>query len=445
MPFDPRVHQQRRARLADRIRAAGGGVAVVATAPVTLRNADVDHLFRHDSKFHYLTGFVEPEAALMLQVDADSTVATIFCRPRDPAREVWEGRRLGVEAAPATLGVDAAAGIETFEPAVTAALARDDTLFAVLGRSQSIEPRLLDWLKRAAATSRDPKRAAGRLTDIAAWIDEARLVKDAHEIALMQRAADISAAAHVDAMTATAAGMREYEIEAELLYTFRRLGAQHTAYPSVVASGANACVLHYTANDGVLGPHDLLLIDAGCEFDSYAADITRTYPVSGQFSAGQQALYEVVLAAQLAAIAATRAGARFDEPHEAAVRVLAQGLIDTGLVAGSLDGALESGSWKRYYLHRTGHWLGMDVHDVGSYRDETGNWCRLSPGMVVTVEPGLYVPAADDVDARFHDIGIRIEDDVVVTDRDATVLTSGVPKDVASIERLVGSRRRAAA
>ncbi|CAN5308125.1 aminopeptidase P N-terminal domain-containing protein [soil metagenome] len=445
MPIDTRVHQQRRAALANRIRAAGGGVAVIATAPITARKADVDHVFRHDSHFYYLTGFVEPKAALLMQVEGARTTTTLFCRPSNPAREVWEGKRLGVDAAPAALAVDAALDIDGLENAVVDALRQRDTLFAVLGRAQSIEPKLLDWLKRAGATSRDPRRDAGRLLDIAAWIDEARQIKDAHEIALMQRAADISSQAHVDAMMATAPGKREYEIEAELLYTFRRLGAQHHAYPSVVASGANACTLHYSANDGLLGPHDLLLIDAGCEFDGYAADITRTYPVSGRFSAGQQALYETVLAAQLAAIEATRAGTRFDVPHEAAVRVLAQGLLDHGLLEGSLDGTLESGSWKRFYLHRTGHWLGMDVHDVGPYRDEAGEWCALAPGMVVTVEPGLYVPAAADVDARFHDIGIRIEDDVVVTDRDATVLTSGVPKDVASIERLVGSRRRAAA
>jgi Xaa-Pro aminopeptidase len=309
-----------------------------------------------------------------------------------------------------------------------------------LGLDLEWDARVMRWVNAVRARARAGIAAPERMHDVRALIDDMRLVKDAHELAIMRRAARIAAQAHRRAMQRARPGRTEYEVEAELLYEFRRNGAQFPAYSPIVAGGANACVLHYVANDAPLRDGDLLLIDAGCELDGYASDITRTFPVNGRFSGAQREVYEIVLAAQRAAIETVKPGASWIAPHDAAVRVLAQGMLDLQLVKGSLDAVLEKETYKRFYMHRTGHWLGLDVHDAGDYR-RGGQWRPLAPGMALTVEPGLYIRAADDVPERLRDIGVRIEDDVVVTAQGCEVLTAEAPKLVGDIEALMRDAR----
>jgi Xaa-Pro aminopeptidase len=298
----------------------------------------------------------------------------------------------------------------------------------------------MQWLNAVRARVRSGAAAPERVQDVRALIDEQRLIKDPHEIAIMRRSARIAAAAHRRAMQATRPGRNEYEIEAELLYEFRRGGAQFPAYWPIVAGGANACVLHYVFNNAPLAAGELLLIDAGCELDGYASDIPRSFPVGGRYSGAQRAVYELVLAAQLAAIGKVRPGCKWNEPHDAAVRVLAQGMLDLKLLGGSLDEVLEKETYKRFYMHRTGHWLGLDVHDAGDYR-RSGKWRALAPGMTLTVEPGLYIRAADDIPERLRDLGVRVEDDVLVTASGCEILTAEAPKSMDDIEALMRDAR----
>jgi Xaa-Pro aminopeptidase len=311
-------------------------------------------------------------------------------------------------------------------------------LYFMLGTDPAWDARAAGWLNGVRAQSRTGVRAPSEVVDLGALIDEMRLTKDADELATMRRAAAISTGAHRRAMRFARPGLREYEIEAEILHEFLRNGAQAPAYTSIVAAGANACVLHYIANRDVLQAEDLLLIDAGCELDGYASDITRTFPVDGRFAGERKAVYELVLEAQAQAIATTQPGKRFIDPHDAAVRVLSRGLVDLGLLQGDADGIVESGAYKRFYMHRTGHWLGLDVHDAGEYGAE-GRWKALAPGMVLTVEPGLYIRPADDVPARFWNIGVRIEDDVLITETGHEILTEAAPKSVRDIEALMAN------
>ncbi len=426
------------------MREMGGGIAVVFTAPEARRNRDSDYPYRWDSYFYYLTGFPEPEAALVLVVADDRDESILFCREKNEEREIWDGLRFGPQAAREHFGVDRALPIGSIDAEMPGLIADQPALFYALGAEAELDGRLRGWLAAVRAQARAGVGAPTRAVDVHALLDEMRLIKDAHELDVMRRAAKISAGAHVRAMRCARDGLHEHEVESELLHEFRRLGSPFPAYGSIVAAGANACILHYRENNARLRAGDLLLIDAGCELDGYASDITRTFPIASRFSGPQRALYDVVLAAQAAAIERTRPGHRFNEPHEAAVRVLAQGMIDCGLLSGSVDGAIESGSYKRFYMHRTGHWLGMDVHDCGEYREpgtrgggDTRPWRMLEPGMVVTVEPGIYVRRADDVPAHFHDIGIRIEDDAVVTEGGCEILTGDVPKSPDEIEALV--------
>ncbi|MFM1988203.1 MAG: hypothetical protein RJA99_1160 [Pseudomonadota bacterium] len=440
-------HISRRRRLAESIRARGGGVAVIATAPEVPRNRDTTYPYRPDSYFWYLSGFPEPEAVVVIDARGAEPRTILFCRDKNEEREIWDGFRWGPEAAAIRFGFDEARSFGQLDADLPALLADAPAVWTALGQPAD-DAALARWLADVRAQARAGVTAPTAAWDVRALLDEMRLVKDATELGTMRRAARISAAAHVRAMRATAPGRREYEIEAELLHEFRRGGSQFPAYGSIVAGGRNACVLHYRENDAVLVDGDLLLIDAGCELDCYASDITRTWPVNGRFSGPQRELYDVVLAAQAAAIAATRPGARFTDPHDAAVRVLAQGMIDAKLLEGSLDGVLESGAYRRFYMHRTGHWLGMDVHDCGTYREPgeaapSGGekpWRVLQPGMVLTVEPGLYVRAADDVPAAYRDIGIRIEDDAVVTESGCEIITGDVPKAATEIEALMRAR-----
>ncbi len=437
-------YQDRRQRLAQLIRARGGGIAVIATAPEVIRNRDAHYPYRWDSYFYYLTGFSEPEAVLVLSVDSSGSESLLFCRDKNEEREIWDGYRYGPQLAHETFGFDRALSIDTLDEELPRLLADRPAVFTTIGGSDQHDARVSRWLNAVRAQARSGVAAPGQVFEIRALVDEMRLIKDEHEIAIMRRAAHISADAHVRAMRASRPGRFEFEIEAELEYAFRMGGSKAPAYGSIVASGRHACVLHYRANDAQMADGDLLLIDAGCELDGYASDITRTFPVSGRFTGAQRTLYDIVLEAQHAAIEATRPGMRFIDPHNAAVKVLAQGLIDCGLITGPLDAAIESGAYRRFYMHRTGHWLGMDVHDCGDYREPgestTGSekpWRILRPGMVLTEEPGLYVRAADDIPRHFHNIGIRIEDDAVVTDTGCEILTGGVPKAADEIEALM--------
>lgn len=440
--FDPAPFRARRERLLARMAAAGGGVAILPTAPERPRNRDTLHPYRHDSYFYYLSGFREPEAVLVLVAGAEPK-SLLFCRPKDQEREIWDGFRHGPEAARDLFGFDEAWPGSELERRLPELLANQPTLWAGLGYDRDWDTTLIAALNAARAQSRSGVTAPHAVRELRAELDEMRLIKDGFELATMRRAAQISAAAHCRAMRATRPGRHEHEIEAELLHAFRAAGSQAPAYPSIVAGGANACVLHYVANDRRLNEGEMLLIDAGCELDGYASDITRSFPVNGRFSAAQRDVYQLVLEAQAAARAMIRPGANWNEPHEAAVKVLAQGMLDLGLVRGSLDGVLEKGDYRRFYMHRTGHWLGMDVHDAGDYK-LGGEWRSLQPGMVLTVEPGCYIRPAADVPEALWNIGIRIEDDALVTATGCEFITDDVPRTVAGIETLMQETRHAA-
>ena len=432
MSLDPTPYIQRRARLLEQIQ---HGIAVIPTAEEVARNGDTHYAYRHDSSFYYLTGFAEPEAVLVLIAGAVPQ-AILFCRERNLEREIWDGYRVGPEAAKEQYGFDATYPIAQLDEKLVELMANQPALFYPLGADPAWDERILKLRRSVQAKVRSGIRAPDEIRDVRALLHEMRLLKDTVELDVMRRAAAISAQAHRRAMQFTRPGLLEYQVEAELLHEFCRHGARHAAYPSIVAGGAHACVLHYVGNDAMLNDGELLLIDAGCEVEGYAADITRTFPVNGKFSAAQKDVYEIVLAAQAAAIAAARPGNTWDAPHDAALRILAQGFINLKLCQGSVDGVLESESYKRFYMHRTGHWLGMDVHDAGDYK-VGDQWRKLQPGMVFTVEPGCYIRPADDVPQALWNIGVRIEDDVAITTQGNEVLTVAAPKAVVEIEELM--------
>ena len=411
------------------------GIAVIPTAPEVFRNGDAHYPYRFDSYFHYLTGFDEPEAVLVL-IAGSAPQSILFCRAKDTEREIWDGFRHGPAGAKEKFDFDAAFPIAQLDDTLTTLMGNQPALFHPLGAHAPWDDRILALRARVQAQVRNGIAAPNEIHDIRMLLDEMRLIKDSDELATMRRAATISAAAHIRAMRATRPGKMEYEIEAELLHEFRKNGAQAPAYTSIVAGGANACVLHYINNNAQLQGGELLLIDAACEIDGYAADITRTFPINGRFNGAQKDIYELVLSAQTAAIAAARPGLHWNEPHDAAVRVLVQGFVDLKLCHGSVDAVLESSSYKRFYMHRTGHWLGMDVHDVGAYKLDN-NWRSLQPGMALTIEPGCYIRPADDIPQAFWNIGVRIEDDVTITAQGCEVLTEAVPKTVTAIEDLM--------
>jgi Xaa-Pro aminopeptidase len=455
------LYQARRAALAQHM--GPNGVAIVPTAPEQQRNRDSDFQFRHDSYFYYLSGFREPKAWLVIKANGHTT---LFCQPKDLEREIWDGFRVGPDAAPQTLGVDAAYSVTELDTRMPALLDGCDAVWFPFATHKGLESRVDGWLGTLRARVRYGTLAPEQQRDLCGPLDEMRLIKDASEQDTMRRAGQISAQAHVRAMQTCArmlrAGkeVREYHLDAELLHAFRTQGAQYPAYESIVAAGANACVLHYRADAGLVRDGELVLIDAGCELDGYASDITRTFPANGKFSGPQRALYDLVHASQEAAIAATHAGARFTDPHEATVKVLAQGMLDLGLLdrnkVGSLDDVIEKRAYFQFYMHRTGHWLGMDVHDCGPYTEpsEIGQKTErkdaltgetiinrpariLQPGMVLTIEPGIYVRPAEGVPEQFHNIGIRIEDDAIVTAEGCELISRGVPVDADAIEALM--------
>ena len=455
------LYAQRRARLAAKL--GEGGIAIIPTAPERARNRDSDFAYRHDSYFYYLTGFTEPNAWLVLDAKGRST---LFCQPKDVEREIWDGFRLGPIAAVNTLGVDAAFSVTELDAQIPKLIENQQTVWYPFATHKGLETRVDGWLNSVRARVRFGALCPAQQHDICTVLDEMRLVKDAHEQDVMRRAAQISAHAHIRAMQTSArmlrAGkeVREYHLDAELLHEFRQHGSQFPAYTSIVAAGANACVLHYRADAALVRSGDLVLIDAGCELDGYASDITRTFPANGKFSGPQRDLYDLVLASQEAAVAATHAGARFTDPHDATVKVLAQGLLDLGLLNkakhGSVQDVIEKRAYFQFYMHRTSHWLGMDVHDCGSYVEPTelGQTSErkdplsgeviinrpsriLREGMVLTIEPGLYVRPADEVPEAFWNIGIRIEDDAIVTAKGCELISRGVPVNPDEIEALM--------
>ena len=455
------IYAERRATLAAQL--GRNGIAIVPTAPERPRNRDSDFLYRHDSYFYYLTGFTEPNAWLVLKGDGSST---LICNPKDLEREIWDGIRLGPEAAPAELGVDAAFSAAALDVEMPKLLDNQSVVWYPFATHKGIETRLDGWLQSLRARIRYGAVSPAQQNDLCTLLDEMRLIKDVTEQDIMRRACRISAGAHIRAMKLSASMLRagqdvcEYHLDAELLHEFRLHGSQYPAYGSIVAAGANACVLHYRADKAPVKSGDLVLIDAGCELDGYASDITRTFPANGKFTAPQRQLYDLVLASQQAAVDATRAGARFTDPHEASVKVLAQGMLDVGLLdknkVGSLQDVIEKRSYFQYYMHRTGHWLGMDVHDCGAYLEpsELGQTSQrkdaltgetitdrparvLKAGMVLTIEPGIYVRAAAGVPEKFHNIGIRIEDDAIVTGTGCELISRGVPVDADEIEALM--------
>ena len=429
-------HRERRARLIAEMRArSGGGIAAIPTAPEALRNADTHYPYRPDSHFYYLAGFPEPEAVVILIAGAEAgdSRQILFCRDKNPEREIWDGFRYGPDAAREIFGFDEAHPISELAVKLADETCDRPALYTPLGLYPGWDQTVTATLNEVRNRVRTGVAAPEAVVDVRAAVAAMRLIKDADEVNLLRRAAEISSGAHRRAMARTRPGWFEYQVEAELAHEFLRLGAQAVAYPSIVASGPNACVLHYRENDRQTQATDLLLIDAGCEYQGYASDITRTFPVGGRFSGAQKAVYELVLAAQLACIEAIRPGKAFHDYHQVAERVLAQGLIDLKLCEGSLDAVLESGTYKQFYMHRAGHWLGLDVHDVGLYRVD-GESRLLEPGMALTVEPGCYIRPADRVPEEFWDIGVRIEDDVLVTAEGSENLTGATPKSLSDVE-----------
>jgi Xaa-Pro aminopeptidase len=455
------IYADRRARAASQL--GKDGIAIIPTALERPRNRDSDFLFRHDSYFYYLTGFTEPNAWLVLTGDGKST---LFCAPKDLEREIWDGYRLGPEAAPQALGVDEAYSVNDLDQRLPKLLENRDAVWYPFATHKGLESRVDGWLNSVRARVRYGAMCPSDQRDLCGILDEMRLIKDAGEQDIMRRAGAISARAHIRAMQLSARmlregkDVREYHLDAELLHEFRMGGSQYPAYGSIVAAGANACVLHYRADAAPVRDGELVLIDAGCELDSYASDITRTFPANGKFTGPQRALYDLVLASQDAAVAATKEGARFTDPHDATVKVLAQGMLDVGLLdknkVGTVQDVIANRSYFQFYMHRTGHWLGMDVHDCGNYvepsqagevserRDPLSNEIikdrparKLMAGMVLTIEPGIYVRPAEGVPEQFHNIGIRIEDDAIVTATGCELISRGVPVNGDEIEALM--------
>ncbi|MES2546220.1 MAG: aminopeptidase P N-terminal domain-containing protein [Pseudomonadota bacterium] len=431
--FNINEFQQRRRQLLTKM---GNGIAIIPTAPEAVRNRDSHYPYRFDSYFYYLTGFTEPESVLVL-IAGDAPKSILFCRDKDIEREIWDGFRFGPDAAKQQFGFDEVYSIHELDALMPSLMANQDQLFYSLGFDAAWDKRVTDWLNKVKDLVRTGVSAPEAVLDVRQLVDKQRLIKTGFEIDLMRRSANIAAGAHNRAMQSTRPNQKEYEVEAEFLHEFYRNGAQAPAYTSIVAGGANACTLHYNANNCTLNDGDLLLIDAGCELDGYASDITRTFPVNGKFSPAQRDLYDLVLQSQLAAIDAAKPGNHWNAPHEAALNILVQGFIDFKLCQGSLEEVLENASYRQFYMHRTGHWLGLDVHDAGDYKDKTGNWATLEAGHTLTVEPGCYVRPADNVPEHFWNIGIRIEDDVLITAGGNEVLTKNAVKQIADIEQLM--------
>jgi Xaa-Pro aminopeptidase len=451
--FDLSVFKARRQRLIATLKAQGGGIALIPTGRLKMRNADSPYPFRFDSSFYYLTGFNEPDAWLVLEAGPNGSRSTLFCQPKDPKMEIWEGLLWGPDTAAATFGFDQAFDCHGLHEWLPHALVGHRQVWAPMPNAAApdLMTQLQTGLSQAKSATRGLKTVPTQINDLSPLLNDMRVIKDAAECDMMHQSGRIAAQAHRQAMRSARAGIAEYVLEAEILKVFRQHGAQSPAYETIVAAGQNACILHHRAGPTLMHDGDLVLIDAGCELNGYASDITRTFPANGRFSGPQAALYDIVLAAQKAAIENTSPAHHFNAGHDAAVRVITQGLIDESLLKGSLDSQIEQETYKHFYMHRTGHWLGLDVHDVGRYRDlpvesvsatdadttAAPPWRQLQPGMVLTIEPGLYVRPQDDVHEQFWHIGIRIEDDALVTPNGCELMTRDVPVERAEIEALM--------
>ncbi|HEY7840651.1 MAG TPA: Xaa-Pro aminopeptidase [Gammaproteobacteria bacterium] len=432
--MDPREFPRRRKRLMDMM--GDESIAIIPTSGVRVRNRDVEYPFRADSDFLYLTGFPEPEAVAVLVPDRNSGEYVLFCRERDEAMETWNGRRAGLEGACERYGADDAFPITDLDDILPGLLEDRERIYYTMGQDQHFDQRVVGWVNQVRQKVRAGVYAPDEFIALNHLLHDMRLYKSRQEVQTMRRAAKISAEAHTRAMQVCRPGMMEFEIEAELLHQFMRRGARSPAYQPIVGGGANGCILHYNENTSELRNGDLLLIDAGAELDGYASDITRTFPVNGEFSPAQRQIYDVVLAAQLAAIKAVKPGHHWNDPHDAAVEALTEGLVDLGILKGKVKNLIKEQAYTRYYMHRTGHWLGMDVHDVGDYKVD-GQWRMLEPGMVLTIEPGLYFKPHKDVAKKWWNIGVRIEDDVLVTETGRDVLSQDAPKSADEIESLM--------
>ncbi len=420
-------------------------IAILPAAPVHIRNRDVEHVYRQDSDFQYLSGFPEPEAVLVLIPGREHGECVLFCRERDPERELWDGLRAGQDGAISEYGADDAFPIGDIDDILPGLIEGRSRVYYSIGTNTEFDQHLMEWINVIRSKARQGAQPPKEFVALDHLLHDMRLYKSAAEVKVMREAAEVSARAHVRAMQASRAGLYEYHLEAELEYEFRKGGAKMPAYGSIVAAGKNACILHYRENDAPLKDGDLVLIDAACELDCYASDITRTFPVSGRFSPEQKAIYELVLKSQEAAFLEIAPGKHWNEAHEATVRVITAGLVELGLLKGGVDELIASEAYKAFYMHRAGHWLGMDVHDVGEYK-VGGEWRVLEAGMAMTVEPGIYIGADNqDVPKKWRGIGVRIEDDVVVTKTGCEILTGGVPKSVDEIEALMAAARTQAA
>ncbi|NOS75821.1 MAG: Xaa-Pro aminopeptidase [Methyloglobulus sp.] len=427
--------KKRRKLLMQRI--GTGNIALLGSSSTKIRNRDVHYPFRQDSDFYYLTGFSEPDALAVFIPGREQGEYILFCREFDEAKALWEGAHAGLEGATGHYQADDAFPIEDMDEILPGMLENKHKVFYPMGRDSDLDHRLLDWINHIKSQSRSGLVAPGELVSLEHILHEMRLFKSPEEIKLMRRAAEVSAKGHVKAMQTCKSGLYEYQIEAELVHHFMKEGLRAVAYPSIVAGGKNACVLHYTENSDKLKNGDLLLIDAGAECDHYAADITRTFPISGRFSEPQKQLYQLVLDAQTAAMEQIKPGTPWHYAHDASVEVLTKGLVALGLLEGKVKTLIKKEKFKQFYMHRIGHWLGMDVHDVGDYKIDQ-KWRLLEPGMVLTIEPGLYIPAdCKTVDEQWRGIGIRIEDDLLVTEQGHEILTNGVPRTIAEIEALM--------
>lgn len=418
-------------------------IAILPAAAVTIRNRDVEHIYRQDSDFQYLSGFGEPEAVIALIPGREHGEYVLFCRERDPLRELWDGLRAGQEGAIRDYGADDAFPINDIDDILPGLIEGRDRVYTAMGSHPEFDRHLMEWVNQIRSKANLGAQPPKEFVALDHLLHDMRLYKSAAEIKVMREAAAISARAHVRAMQAARPGLHEYSLEAELDYEFRRGGARMPAYGSIVAAGRNTCILHYQDNNALLRDGDLVLIDAGCEIDCYASDITRTFPVSGTFSPEQRAIYEIVLQAQQAAFAEIAPGKHWNCAHEATVRVITEGLVRLGLLVGDVDELIAAEAHRGFYMHRAGHWLGLDVHDVGEYK-VGGEWRVLEPGMALTVEPGIYIsPHNDQVPKKWRGIGVRIEDDVVVTRTGCEILTSGVPKAIDEVEALMAAARAA--
>ena len=425
-----------KARRSDLMQMVGeGSIVIIPAAPERKRNRDVYHRYRQDSDFFYLTGFVEPEAVLVLVPGREHGEVIMFCREKDPLKETWDGKRVGLEAICDLYAIDDSFPINDIDDILPGIIEGRDKLYCTMGTDSDFDKKVMNWINHIRENSRKGVHPPHEIVSLENILHEMRLYKSPFEIKMMKRAAKLSAQAHIRAMQICKPGMMEYELDAEIVHHFMKNGATY-AYPSIVGGGENGCILHYIENNTPLKDGDLVLIDAGAEYDHYAGDISRTFPVNGKFSAEQKAVYEVVLEAQLQAINAAQPNNNWNQPHEVVVRTITQGLIDLGILDGAVDDQIERAGYQQFFMHRTGHWLGMDVHDVGDYK-VNGEWRMLEKGMALTIEPGIYISPSKSVDEKWWNIGIRIEDDVIITSKGNEVITKDAPKTIEEIEKVM--------